>query len=203
VLRAEFNRLRQELDRRRQTAALSHPEAWNLREGPAFLLYCLVRRRRPQHVLELGVANGTSTFFLLKALAANGAGRLHSVDVDAASGALIEAAERATWDLQILRGSTHKNQFQSLVKNLPHIDLVFQDGDQDPGWLAFMLQVCGERLTPEAVVIFNDADWSFALLDHCRKHGLKPAFLMSDGKVAGIFPAFATANQAAGASSRT
>src|SRR4051812_23664063 len=62
VLRAEFNGLLQELDGRRQTAALSHPEGWNLREGPAFLLYCLVRRRRPQHVLELGVANGTSTF---------------------------------------------------------------------------------------------------------------------------------------------
>src|SRR3954467_164929 len=40
MLRGEFERLRQELDNRRQTAALSHPEAWNLREGPAFLLYC-------------------------------------------------------------------------------------------------------------------------------------------------------------------
>src|SRR5262249_16918185 len=48
-------------------------------EGSA--LFFLVRALRPATVVETGTANGTSTTYLLAALARNGAGRLVSIDL--------------------------------------------------------------------------------------------------------------------------
>jgi predicted O-methyltransferase YrrM len=43
-------------------------------------LYVLVRTEKPAVVVETGVCNGASTFAILAALEANGAGELHSID---------------------------------------------------------------------------------------------------------------------------
>jgi hypothetical protein len=44
-------------------------------------LYALVRLLRPHHVVEVGVSSGVSSAYLLRAMEANGRGRLHSVDL--------------------------------------------------------------------------------------------------------------------------
>ena len=43
-------------------------------------LYLLVRKYKPKVILETGVANGISTYFILKALHLNGSGKLISID---------------------------------------------------------------------------------------------------------------------------
>lgn len=45
-----------------------------------FELYALTRLIRPRHVLEVGVASGVSSAYLLAALERNGSGTLHSID---------------------------------------------------------------------------------------------------------------------------
>ncbi|HTT73158.1 MAG TPA: class I SAM-dependent methyltransferase [Thermoplasmata archaeon] len=44
-------------------------------------LYTIARLLRPRHVVEVGVSSGVSSAYLLKALARNGAGTLHSIDL--------------------------------------------------------------------------------------------------------------------------
>jgi predicted O-methyltransferase YrrM len=43
-------------------------------------LFALVRLLRPSHVVEVGVSSGVSSAYLLRGLAKNGKGTLHSID---------------------------------------------------------------------------------------------------------------------------
>lgn len=64
---------------------LNHIRAvWPQCKGPfvqQLLLYTLVRLSRPAHVVETGVASGTSSAFLLRGLDRNASGTLHSIDL--------------------------------------------------------------------------------------------------------------------------
>ena len=78
--RHEYEALRLELARRYGERTIRHPQRYSIEEGSAFLLYALVRTLKPNTILETGVANGHSSYFILSALRANGGGLLHSVD---------------------------------------------------------------------------------------------------------------------------
>src|SRR5947208_313273 len=64
--------------------------------GEGLRLYAVLRKLRPRVAVETGVCNGVSTAFLLLALAENGAGELHSIDLPEIAG---EDYESGTfWD---------------------------------------------------------------------------------------------------------
>jgi hypothetical protein len=89
-LRAEWGVLRTTLDQRSGVRQLKYPTFYAVTSDSSFLLYALVRLRRPASILETGVANGHSTYFLLHALRANGTGRLYSVDISSDVGVLLD-----------------------------------------------------------------------------------------------------------------
>ena len=92
--------------RRYADRRLDYPRPWAFGSGSAFVLYALVRTMSPKTVLETGVANGHSSFFILQALSRNSSGgTLHSIDVSTNVGTLIEPAERARWDLRFSIGA--------------------------------------------------------------------------------------------------
>ena len=80
----------------------------------ARLCYSLCRVLTPEIVIETGVASGVSSTFILEALAENGTGHLHSVDLpplaarkeEGVIGALIPDEVRGRWTLH--RGSSRK-----------------------------------------------------------------------------------------------
>jgi predicted O-methyltransferase YrrM len=85
---------------RYKTVTLTYGAAFAIEEGSAFLMYALVRLLSPSVVLETGVANGHSSALILNALAENGCGELHSVDVSDNVGNLV--VDKRRWCLHLL-----------------------------------------------------------------------------------------------------
>jgi hypothetical protein len=89
--------------------AIPHQGAFTRKNNSSLMLgrtcYALCRALKPQVVLETGVAFGVTSSFILKALAVNASGALHSIDLppttrggaDRFVGALIPLALRERW----------------------------------------------------------------------------------------------------------
>ncbi len=185
-LRDEFLALEGELRGRYADRKLNYPSAFAVTSESSFALYALVRTRRPGVVVETGVANGHSTFFLLHALRANGAGRLFSVDIGADVGVLLEDAERAAWTYVRLRRGRERQDYRAFFAGLPGLDMFVHDSDHTYPWQHFEYETAWGKMGPGAVLLSDDVDHSFAFIDFCKTHGVAPTLLMSGVKVFGV-----------------
>lgn len=182
-LTAEHQRLQDELEGRYTTRQLAFPRKWAVEAGSSFLLYALVRGLRPSVTVEMGVGNGQSSYYILRALQANGAGKLWSFDVLPQAGGLVSEEERGAWQFRLVDG---RNTARSLVKHLaglPRADLCLHDADH--GYLAqyFEFGRLWAQLREDGVLVSDDADASYALIDFCRMIGHAPELLV-DGRKA-------------------
>jgi predicted O-methyltransferase YrrM len=184
--RREYEALRLELTRRYCEFATCYPQRYSIEEGSAFLLYALVRNLKPNTILETGVANGHSSYFILSALRANGRGLLHSVDRSAEVGGLLNSAERQYWRLHVLPSSGLKKSFLSILETLPSLDLFLHDSDHTYAWQAFELDAALKKIAAGGIVACDDCDSSYAFLDFCRETGLRPAILVETCKIFGF-----------------
>lgn len=146
-------------------------------------LFALVRLLRPDHVVEVGVSSGVSSGYLLSALSANGAGRLHSIDLPSferrpnghgppqnswslppgrSPGWAIPPRLRTAWDLRL---GDKADVLPMLTEQLPRVDLLVYDVPHDcPGTLRELRQ-----LRP----LFGQN--SVTIVDHGPSGGLCPA----------------------------
>ncbi|MGD0734832.1 MAG: class I SAM-dependent methyltransferase [Terracidiphilus sp.] len=188
-LRREYDDTRSEILRRYENRSLSFPRLWSVEEGSAFLLYAITRLTRPSTVLETGVANGHSSLLILNALDRNaGPGELHSVDVSPKVGELIDSSERTRWHLNLLPLASLKRSFRDKLAAMPQIDIMLQDSDHSYRWIDFELETALPRMSLSGFLLCDDADLSFALIDFCQVHGLKPVFLVDTRKVFAVIP---------------
>lgn len=116
-------------------------------------LHALVRLRRPRHVVEVGVSSGVSSAYLLNALALNGRGTLHSVELPTrprtpnrrvrhplgswtlppgrCPGWAVPPSLKGRWDLRL---GDKARVLPLLAEELPSIDLfVYDVPHEDPG----------------------------------------------------------------------
>lgn len=185
-LREEFALLRRELDGRYKAIELTHATDWAIEEQTSFFLYALVRLRAPEVVVETGVANGHSTFFLLKALHANGRGKLHSFDVVSGVGKLLKDDDKQRWNLRLLPAKATKSALESQLSKLAPIDLFIHDSDHSYHWQMIELSLALAHVGPNGVIASDDVDSSFAFLDFCGLQGLEPHLLLDGRKVFGL-----------------
>jgi methyltransferase family protein len=92
-------------------------------------LYYLVRALRPAVVVETGVCYGASTSYILEALAHNGAGVLHSIDLgntpdEPPNDFFVRPAHRHLWRLHV---GDSKVLLPPLLRTLGEIDLFHHD----------------------------------------------------------------------------
>lgn len=185
-LHSEYETLSEEIAHRYSERTLTYPQDYAVESGSAFLLYALVRSLRPSTVLETGVANGHSSFFLLRALHANGHGTLHSIDLTADVGCLLSDEERAKWRLHVLKLKRRRDNFLQVLDALPPVDLFLHDSDHSYFWQSFELQAALKKLSAGGVLASDDCDGAYAFLDVCRQANLRPAFLVEMRKVFGL-----------------
>jgi hypothetical protein len=93
--------------------------------------YAVVRTLQPDTVVETGVARGVTSAFILSALAANGHGMLHSIDLPPHEadggdgiGVLVPDTLRGRW--QVHRGMTQR-VLPSLLDTLDRVDVFVHD----------------------------------------------------------------------------
>lgn len=164
---------------------LEYPDWYAIERETSFLYYAVCRHLAPSNVLETGIANGHSTFFLLQAMRKNGKGSLHSVDIADNVGKLLTEEERADWSLHVLT-APQRRSFVRVLDSVSPIDLFVHDSDHTYGWQLFEYRVAWEALSLEGVFLSDDVDHSLAFLDFCAALGQKPILLLDTRKVSGM-----------------
>jgi predicted O-methyltransferase YrrM len=160
--------------------------------GP--VLYALVRALRPTHVLETGVASGTSSYYLLAALAKNGSGSLDSVDLppeawkgtaygerdtvalpeQQRTGWVVPVELRPRWRLHL--GDT-KALLPGIVAGASPVDLFLHDSEHTYETMIFEYRTVWPFLRESGVLASDDVGWNRAFGDFAREHRLNPCFV--------------------------
>ena len=162
--------------------------------GEGVRLYALLRRLRPSVVVETGVCNGVSTAFLLLALAQNGHGRLHSIDLpefadrpeetpfwEGKGGAVVPAGKepgwmipgelRARWELVLGRS---QDALPPLLARLGAIDVFMHDSEHSYECMSFEFAHAYDALRPGGALIADDVNINDAFDEFARTHELTP-----------------------------
>jgi predicted O-methyltransferase YrrM len=183
----EYTATRAELEDRCATKSdwLEYPDWYAIERETSFLYYAVCRHLAPKNVLETGIANGHSSFFLLQAMKKNGQGSLHSVDIADNVGKLLNDEERENWTLHVL-GSPQRRSFSRILDSISPLDLFVHDSDHTYGWQMFEYQVAHKALGEHGVLLSDDIDHSLAFVDFCAEIGRKPALLLDTRKVTGM-----------------
>jgi len=145
-------------------------------------LYAVVRAFKPGVIIETGVASGISSAHILRALAANGKGRLYSIDLPnvqqgsglpqgRTSGWIVPDSLRGRWKLQI--GDTRK-LLPELLATLERVDLFLHDSDHSYEAMVFEFEQALPRLAYGGLLLSDDTHLHAAWDDFCAKHSLRP-----------------------------
>lgn len=145
-------------------------------------LYAVVRAAKPGVIVETGVASGMSSAHILRALAANNRGTLHSIDLPnvqygsvlpegRATGWIVPAALRPRWKLNI--GDSRK-LLPDMLQALGHVDLFLHDSDHSYDNMSFEFEQAFPKLEPGGLLLSDDSHLHTAWDDFCKNHGLRP-----------------------------
>jgi predicted O-methyltransferase YrrM len=161
-----------ELAARLRGATANHP-LWT-KPSPPFGKrlgwYALVRALRPRRVIEIGAHDGLGSMLLLRALELNQReghpGTLTSFDVNPAAGWLV--GEHPLWELRI---QSSDQGLPEVLSPAAPVDMLIYDG-----WHTFEaeyadLRVAAEHLSPEGVLVSDDAQVTRALAHLCKELG--------------------------------
>jgi predicted O-methyltransferase YrrM len=186
-LRREYEELTEEVRARfdRGAATLARTENRGLESRTSLTLYASARLSRPATILETGVADGWSTFLLLHAVARNGSGSVHSVDIHADVGALLTDDERRSWNFHQIDERRPEAGFRALVGRLPAVDFYFHDADHRYLGQRFEYEAVLPQTAEGAVLGSDDVQASPAFVEFCARHELTPVLLVDRLTVSG------------------
>jgi len=146
----------------------------------ARLCYIACRARRPDTVIETGVAYGVTTTFVLTALEVNGRGRLHSIDLpplgtaaDAAVGALVPDQLRARWTLH--RGASRRI-LPPLLAQLGTVDMFIHDSLHTSRTMRWEFETAHRHGGRPFVLLADDIELNRAFEEFVAAHRTTLAF---------------------------
>ncbi|MGI0018460.1 MAG: class I SAM-dependent methyltransferase [Nitrosotalea sp.] len=145
-------------------------------------LYVLVRALKPRVIVETGVASGVSSAHILLALAANGAGALHSIDLpNTQQGSLLPPGRASGWavpdDLRIrwkLYLGDARELLPAVLGALEHVDVFLHDSDHSYEHMSFEFEQALPKLAHGGLLLSDDTHLHAAWDDFCATHGLRP-----------------------------
>lgn len=141
------------------------------------LLYVLVRAARPRVVVETGVLYGASSGHMLAALAANGAGRLYSIDLGCSPGEpphdlFVHPDLRVRW--QYIVGDTRR-ELPLLLARLGRIDMFHHDSLHTFAHMTWEYETASAHLAPDGILASHDVLTADSLRGIFRENAF-PAF---------------------------
>lgn len=185
-LMREYDEARGELSRRQASGdSPAYPDHFDAGPRSALAIYALVRLAGPRTVLETGVANGHTSFFILQALRRNGTGTLRSIDIRNDVASCLTAEERAAWHLVELDQRHLAASFRLVVRGLGDVDLFIHDSDHSYRWQMLEYRTLWCHLRTGALLVSDDVDSSRAFIDFCRCSGVTPNLLVDQRTVLG------------------
>jgi hypothetical protein len=149
------------------------------------LAYALVRKLRPATVIETGVARGVTSAFVLAALADNGAGGLHSIDlppprmVDAGLvGSAIPEELKPRWHYH---WGSAKRLLPAVLAGSRGPRLFIHDSDHSYRHMRWEIETAWAALEPGDALLCDDAHFHSAFADAAAAVGAEPRFVGQHG----------------------
>jgi predicted O-methyltransferase YrrM len=141
------------------------------------LLYVLVRAARPQVLVETGVLYGASSGHVLAALAANGTGRLYSIDLgcspsEPSHDLFVHPDHRARWEYIV--GDT-RQELPLLLARLGRIDMFHHDSLHTFAHMMWEYETAWGHLAPGGILASHDVLTADSLRGIFRENAF-PAF---------------------------
>jgi predicted O-methyltransferase YrrM len=153
----------------------------------ALFLYWLVRRVKPETIVQTGVCNGLSAAFMMLGLVKNGpGGRLHAIDLPpvfnpndpawtvegSVYGFVIPEGKASGWMVpdayrdrfEVWSGDT-KDLLPAMVDKIGPIDIFYHDSDHTYNHMMFEFHQAKRKLNQGGVVIGDDVAWNASLWD--------------------------------------
>jgi predicted O-methyltransferase YrrM len=144
----------------------------HLTESQGRQLYDFVLSAKPLSVLELGFAHGVSACYIAAALAANGAGRLTTIDLESARERrpdIAQLLDRTGLADRVRPVHTPSSYTWELMRMLEEtgpderpFDFVFIDGAHTWDTDGFAFFLLDRLLAIGGSVLFDDLDWTYA-----------------------------------------
>lgn len=185
-MKQEVSELTEALEARRKSVVLEFPAYFGVTDRTAEMLYQLVRVSRPDTIVETGVADGVSSFAILRALNVNGSGHLYSFDVRPRVGGLVEPNQRSRWTLSISKRDNSGKTIAKKLDSFERVDLFLHDSYHWYVTQLTELSAALRRSSHSAFIICDDADASYAFLDFVRAAQMRSFALLTTRKVVGV-----------------
>lgn len=149
------------------------------------VLYALVRKYKPNLLVETGVCNGVSTWIVLEAMRENKNGTLYSIDYPFYTGQNIEqfknktysefggaatlAGKKPGWIIpeklkarwNFYEGKSQK-QMPKLLSNIENIDFFIHDSEHSVPCMMFEYELAYQHLDKNGIIISDDIVWNKA-----------------------------------------
>lgn len=172
-----YSRRTDEIHRAGVAAGTTH---W--RDGKT--MYVLCRAVRPRTVVETGVLFGSSDAHILAALAENGAGRLHALDLPGGPpgpfgyGYLIPDRLRDRWTLH--EGDAGE-ALDDLLDRIGPVDIFLHDSDHRADHMRFEYEAAHRRLAPGGILASHDVRLSPTFERFCAARQLDATVVCDTG----------------------
>jgi predicted O-methyltransferase YrrM len=161
-----------------------------------YFLYYLLRKKKPEIIVETGVWYGISTLLILSALNKNEKGFLYSIDLPAyfetggytdenpyleenkrtsslppekAPGFIVPEYLKDKWKL--ILGDT-KSQLPVLFDELKSVDIFLHDSLHSYENMIFEFELSKKHLKKGGYILSDNIDWHSAFYDFCKNHKL-------------------------------
>lgn len=176
-------------------------------QGYRLMLYLLVRKYRPQVVVETGVARGISSAYILCAMRENCSGHLYSIDLPAKKAAIEEDSNREKYRYTLSDGQTHseyeigytvpeflkerwtltlddsRRALPELMTKLQTIDVFYHDSLHSYDHMKFEFETAWPHLKEGGLLLSDDVLWNNAFHEMCKQHARKPMIYRSFGMI--------------------
>ena len=154
-------------------------------------LYFITRYRRPEYIVETGVAAGYSTQAFLKALNANATGVLLSSDFpyfriknpEQYIGILVDEALKGRWKL-FTKGD--KINLPQIALRIPQVDIFHYDSDKTYSGRLFAMQILEKLFISNTIIIMDDIQDNHFFYNYVKKNNSKYRVFNFFGKYVGV-----------------
>jgi len=187
----EFAELEAALSKRVFSAKLNYLDSFKIESGSAFIIYSIIRKIKPDKIVETGVANGVSSYYILHALLINGRGSLISIDISHEVGSLLTEEEKKNWELIVL-SKPSKAKFIKAISQIGKMDIFLHDSDHSFNWQRIEYNSAYIQIRPNGFLMSDDIDSSYAFLDFVEKNKCQAFVLFDKRKMFGIVPKLST-----------
>ncbi len=152
-------------------ASNQFPDFYNTESLTRVALWNVVRAKRPDIVVETGIANGVSTRTILRAMEANGSGHLYSFDVDERALSSVTGAIRERWTPVIVNSKSAMEDLRSWAHSKSgEVDVWYHDSDHSYEWQRAEFELALNALASGGVLVSDDIDGNEAFADFALSH---------------------------------